>query len=87
MCTHRTERNPFGEPEPSLGLDVREPWEWSSIDRLPLIRQFNMLNPIDGRLAGQTVRPVMLDAAKGVSNADLGKIWGLADMEAVSFLF
>ena len=82
------DRNPFGDMNSNAeNATLSHPWEWTHIDRQHYVRQFHALSPIDGRLNGQAVKPLMLEYAKDVPTADLGKIWGLADMESVATLF
>ncbi|RGB40991.1 P-loop containing nucleoside triphosphate hydrolase protein [Rhizophagus diaphanus] len=75
------ERNPFEGSEPSY-LDSELPpsyWEFSSVDKSSVMPQFNSLHPVDGKVSGASVRPVLMET--GLSNDILKKVWNLADWD------
>ncbi|GBC08771.1 hypothetical protein RclHR1_08370008 [Rhizophagus clarus] len=82
------ERNPFGDSEPNYRyLDSELPpsyWEFSSVDKASVMPQFNSLHPIDGKISGASVKPVLMET--GLSNDMLRKVWKLADWDEDGYM-
>ncbi len=55
-----------------------DPWQWDSVDRSRYSLKFHALNPVDGKLSGSVVKPILVESELPV--AELGLIWGLADL-------
>ncbi|CAG8637187.1 16474_t:CDS:2 [Funneliformis mosseae] len=86
MLSH-AERNPFGNSEPNYYDRSDLPpnyWEFSSVDKSSIISQFNSLRPIDGKVPGSSIRPVLIKT--GLSQDILAKIWGLADWDSDGYM-
>ncbi|OZC06237.1 hypothetical protein X798_06779 [Onchocerca flexuosa] len=68
----------FGATSASFG----ENWAISPMDQAKYESIFDGLNPVEGKVAGNKVRPVLLNS--GLPSASLARIWELADMDKVS---
>ena len=68
------ERNPFESSDLLPGY-----WEFSSVDKVSIIPQFNALHPIDGKVSGSSVKPVLIET--GLPTNILAKVWRLADWD------
>lgn len=77
------ERNPFESDEAVAG-GIDNPWLWQSVERSRYVIQFQSLHPVDGKVDGQTARPVLMES--GLPTADLGVIWQLADRTRDGYL-
>ncbi|VDP15265.1 unnamed protein product [Onchocerca flexuosa] len=65
----------FGATSASFG----ENWAISPMDQAKYESIFDGLNPVEGKVAGNKVRPVLLNS--GLPSASLARIWELADMD------
>ncbi|RIA91199.1 P-loop containing nucleoside triphosphate hydrolase protein [Glomus cerebriforme] len=74
-----TERNPFESTESSFSDLPPSYWEFSSVDKASVMSQFNALHPVNGKVPGSSVKPVLMET--GLSNDILAKVWRLADWD------
>ena len=85
-------RNPFADYISTVGAGVTEsghdigpdPWLWDNVDRSRYMIQFQSLNPVDGKISGGAAKPALMETQLPV--ADLGTIWGLADLTKDGYL-
>src|SRR6266498_3455097 len=73
------ERNPFENSEPNCCDLPPSYWEFSSVDKASVMPQFNSLHPIDGKVPGSSVKPILIGT--GLSNDILARVWELADWD------
>ena len=73
------ERNPFESSDlpPSY-------WEFSSVDKASVMPQFNSLSPVDGKVTGSNIKPVLTET--GLSTDILAKVWKLADWDSDGYM-
>lgn len=82
--------NPFATFKSSpndVNSDVpsdEEIWDWDFIDRASILKRYHDLKPVDGKLSGSVVRPVMEEF--GLDKSILMKIWKLADWTKDGYL-
>lgn len=74
-------KNPFSEQMEQQGPD---PWKWESVERSRYVLKFQDLKPVDGRLSGNIVKPVLMES--GLPTSELGSIWALADLTKDGYL-
>lgn len=82
-------RNPFADFAGSQPLSpdtplMQHPWMWESVEKSRWTLGFQKLNPVDGRISGTAVKPVLVES--GLPVAELGVIWGLADVTEDGYL-
>jgi hypothetical protein len=84
LPTH--ERNPFADYIEETGVDGpgKDPWQWDSVEKSKYSIHFQDLSPVDGKLSGSVVKPVLMESELPV--AELGLIWGLADLTKDGYL-
>ncbi|KAI3638908.1 hypothetical protein MIR68_003406 [Amoeboaphelidium protococcarum] len=78
------ERNPFGDDDNENKVVIERPFDWSSVERSRYVAKFQKLNPIDGKIAGNIARPILMESQ--LPTADLGKIWALSDLTKDGYL-
>ncbi|MFH4978869.1 hypothetical protein AB6A40_005578 [Gnathostoma spinigerum] len=66
------------------GLSVSSSWGISASDQSKYEAIFDSLNPVDGKVPGDKVRPVLLNS--GLPSVSLAKIWELSDIDKVGRL-
>uniref|UniRef100_A0A914WF97 Epidermal growth factor receptor substrate 15-like 1 n=1 Tax=Plectus sambesii TaxID=2011161 RepID=A0A914WF97_9BILA len=69
---------------PSLPAFAHQDWGLDESDRQKYEAIFESLGPMDGKLSGEKVRPVLLNS--GLPANVLGKIWELADIDKDGYL-
>ncbi|MCP9262050.1 Epidermal growth factor receptor substrate 15-like 1 [Dirofilaria immitis] len=62
-----------------MSASFNESWAINPTDQAKYESIFDGLNPIEGKVPGNKVRPVLLNS--GLPNTSLAKIWELADMD------
>ncbi|KAM3719026.1 Epidermal growth factor receptor substrate 15-like [Dirofilaria immitis] len=63
----------------AMSASFNESWAINPTDQAKYESIFDGLNPIEGKVPGNKVRPVLLNS--GLPNTSLAKIWELADMD------
>uniref|UniRef100_A0A914RHI0 Uncharacterized protein n=1 Tax=Parascaris equorum TaxID=6256 RepID=A0A914RHI0_PAREQ len=61
------------------GLSISDTWAISSSDQAKYDSIFDGLEPVDGKVAGEKVRPVLMNS--GLPSTSLAKIWELSDID------
>ncbi|CAG8652866.1 4159_t:CDS:2 [Dentiscutata erythropus] len=84
-----TERNPFDMTlsisKNSNRLDLPPSyWDFSAINKQEAIAKFNALRPNNGKVNGDSVKPVLIDT--GLEKAVLAKVWKLADWDEDGYM-
>lgn len=81
-------RNPFAEFVSDDGTPMLTPQEnpftWEAVERSRYRMEFEQMNPVDGKLSGAVVKPVLIET--GLPVADLGSIWSLSDLTKDGYL-
>ncbi|KAF0492538.1 P-loop containing nucleoside triphosphate hydrolase protein [Gigaspora margarita] len=84
-----TERNPFdmtlSTSKNSSKLDLPPSyWDFSAINKQEAIAQFNSLRPNNGKVSGESVKPVLMET--GLEKTVLAKVWKLADWDEDGYM-
>uniref|UniRef100_A0A7E4VA08 Epidermal growth factor receptor substrate 15-like 1 n=1 Tax=Panagrellus redivivus TaxID=6233 RepID=A0A7E4VA08_PANRE len=69
---------PSVRPSPAVTPGPFE-WDISASEQTKYDAIFNSLGPVNGKLSGEKVRPVMMNS--GLSNVQLAKIWEMSDLD------
>ncbi|CAG8822291.1 19919_t:CDS:2, partial [Racocetra persica] len=83
------ERNPFdmslSVAKNSARLDLPPSyWDFSAVNKQEALAQFNALKPNNGKVSGESVKPVLMDT--GLEKAVLAKVWKLADWDGDGYM-
>lgn len=81
-----TERNPFSE---SAGVSEKydlppDYWDFSAVNKSLIIPQFNAMKPVNGKVPGAKVKPVLMET--DLDTTILAKIWDLADWDKDGYM-
>ncbi|EFO26685.2 EF hand family protein, partial [Loa loa] len=63
----------------AISASLNESWAISPTDQVKYESIFDGLNPVEGKVSGNKVRPVLLNS--GLPSTSLARIWELADMD------
>ncbi|OZJ06827.1 hypothetical protein BZG36_00069 [Bifiguratus adelaidae] len=77
----QAERNPFAVQEEMQadGVVPQSYWDFQAIDKGALIPRFNALEPVQGKVPGAKIKPVLMES--GLPNDVLAHVWRLSDWD------